>query len=76
MSTNPLYTIMHPKSVVVAGASGNFMKMGSIQALSLLGSGYEGEIVFLHPSEKTVLGKPTYSDPAELPFVPELALLV
>lgn len=76
MSDNPLYTIMHPSSVVVAGASNNVMKMGSIQAQNLVNAGYKGEIYFLHPTDKEVLGHRAYPSPDELPIAPELALLV
>jgi acetyltransferase len=75
MADNPLYTIMQARSVVIAGASNNFMKMGSIQALNLLHGGFRGEVLFLHPTEKTVFDHPAYRTPAELPFVPEVALL-
>jgi len=74
--TNPLCSIMNPKSVVVAGASSNIMKMGSIQALNLVYGGYPGEVMFLHPYEKEVIGKPAYQDPADLPIVPDLTLMV
>ncbi len=73
---HPLHTILHPRSVVVAGASANPMKMGSIQAMNVLGNGFRGEVVFLHPEASTLFGRPAYRDPAELPFVPDLALLV
>ncbi len=75
MSANPLQAIMHARSVVIAGASNNLMKMGTIQAMNLLFGGYSGEALFLHPSEKSVLGRPAYRTPADLPFAPELALL-
>lgn len=75
-SAHPLHAILHPRSVVVVGASNNPFKMGTIQAMNLLKGGFKGEVVFLHPSEPEVLGKPTYKEPSELPFVPELALLV
>lgn len=73
---NPLFRIMRPQSVVIAGASNNFMKMGSIQAINLLHGGFPGEVCFLHPSEKVVLGHSAFSSPADLPFVPDVALLV
>jgi len=73
---HPLHTILHPRSVVVAGASSNPMKMGSIQAMNVIGNGYAGEVVFLHPDLPSLYGKPAYKNPAELPFVPDLAVLV
>jgi len=76
MSKHPLHEIMNPQSVVIAGASNNFMKMGAIQALNLLHSDYVGEVVFLHPKEKEVLGRPAYATADDLPFTPDLALLI
>lgn len=73
---NPVHAIMHPRSVVVAGASNNFMKMGAIQALNLLNSNFAGEVFFYHPKDKIVLGRPAFADPADFPTVPDLALLV
>ncbi|NLH49650.1 MAG: acetate--CoA ligase family protein [Myxococcales bacterium] len=73
---NPLTTIMNPQSVVVAGASNSIVKMGAIQALSLLNSGFAGPVYLLHPTEKQVLGRPTYPSPEALPEAPEVALLV
>jgi acetate---CoA ligase (ADP-forming) len=76
MSSSPLQTIMNPRSVVVAGASNNFMKMGSLQALNLINGGFGGEIYFLHPTEKKILGRDAYAAPENLPAVPDLAMLV
>lgn len=76
MSESPLQSIMNPRSIVIAGASNNFMKMGSIQSLNLLHSKFAGEVVFLHPTERTVLGREAYKTPADLPFVPDLAFLI
>ena len=52
---HPLQVILNPRSVVIAGASNNFMKMGTVQALSLLNQGFAGEVSFLHPTEPEVL---------------------
>ena len=76
MTDSPLHRILRPRSVVVAGASSNLRKMGTIQALNLLGAGFEGEVVFVHPRERQILGRPAYPSPADLPTVPEVALLV
>ena len=76
MNENPLETIMNPGSVVIAGASNNFHKMGTMLALSFLKQGFAGQVAFLHPSEAKVLGKPAYRDSAELPFIPDLAVIV
>lgn len=76
MSENPLHKIMNPASISIAGASNNFRKMGTIQLLNLIKSGYTGEIMPVHPTEKEVLGKKAYASINELPFAPDLAILV
>lgn len=75
-SSNPLCTIMNPKSIAVVGASNNPLKMGTIQYLSILRSQYPGKIFILHPRDKVVLGKQAYKQVDELPEVPELAFFV
>jgi len=76
MFEHPLDKIINPASIIVAGASNNVMKMGALQSLNLLNSGYQGEIIFYHPKDKQVLGRPAFSRTEDLPFVPELALLI
>ncbi|MDY0004167.1 MAG: acetate--CoA ligase family protein [Polyangia bacterium] len=73
---HPLEVILNPRSVVIAGASNNFMKMGTVQALSLLNQGFPGEVSFLHPTEPEVLGRPTYAAPRDLPGPVDLAILI
>lgn len=76
MPENPLHLLMSPRSVAVVGASNDFRKMGTIQALSILQDGYSGEVYFIHRSEKTVLGRPAYPSAADLPKAPDLAVLI
>lgn len=76
LSEHPLHHILHPKRVVVAGASPNPSKMGSLQAMNVVGNGFQGDVVFLHPTATEILGKPAVATPGELPFVPDVALLV
>ncbi|HEY9162610.1 MAG TPA: acetate--CoA ligase family protein [Desulfomonilia bacterium] len=76
MSNNPLHKIMSPESIAITGASNNLSKMGTIQCLNLLNSGFSGEVMPIHPKEKIVLGRRAYQKISELPYVPELAILV
>jgi len=76
MSENPLHLLMHPRSIATAGAGNNLMKMGTIQALNLLTSGYQGVYYPIHPREKTVLGRKAYPSPFDLPEAPDLAFIV
>ena len=76
MSSNPLNHIMSPSSIAIVGASNNFRTMGTIQLLNLISCGYPGEVLPVHPKEKEVLGRKAYSRIADLPCVPDLAVLV
>ncbi len=76
MSENPLHTLMNPKSIAIVGASNNPMKMGTMQALSVLKDGYQGKLYPIHPTEQTVIGLKAYALPEELPETPDLGLIV
>lgn len=72
----PLYPLINPRSIAFFGASNRFSAMGTNQLHSVLSLGFEGKIYPIHPSETTVLGLPAYHDVADLPEVPDLAVLV
>jgi len=55
MLLDPLYTIMNPSSIAFVGASNNFIKMGTMQCLSLIYNGFPGDVLPVHPKEKVVL---------------------
>ncbi len=76
MSDNPLHKIMSPESIAITGASNNPSKMGTLQCLNLLNSGFSGEVMPIHPKEKVVLGRKAYQNISDLPYAPELAILV
>ncbi len=76
MPTNPLQTIMAPRSIAIAGASNNPIKMGTIQFLNLRHSGFPGPIYPIHPQESHVFGTQAYPRIEDLPEVPDLAMLV
>jgi acetyltransferase len=73
---NPLNKIMAPASIAIVGASNNPTKMGTIQCLNLINSGFQGDILPVHPKEGIVLEKKAYPLIKELPYAPELAVLV
>jgi acetate---CoA ligase (ADP-forming) len=76
MSDNPLRTIMAPRSIAIVGASNNPTKMGTIQYLNLLHSGFPGPVYPIHPKENQIFGVKAYSRIEDLPEVPDLAMLV
>jgi len=76
MSENPLKLLMNPKSVAVVGASNDPMKMGTIQALSIVKDGYKGAFYPINRTEKTVLGHKAYAAAQDLPEVPDLVVFI
>ncbi|HVN72825.1 MAG TPA: CoA-binding protein, partial [Desulfomonilia bacterium] len=76
MSENPIEKLMNPASIAIVGASNNFTTMGTLQCMNLITNGFPGEVLPIHPQEKTVLGKKAYLSIAELPYAPDLGVLV
>ncbi len=76
MTENPLHHLMKPSSIALFGAGNNFMKMGTMQALSIVKDGYQGQILPVHPKEKTVMGFKACASVADLPMTPDLGFLV
>ena len=76
MSDNPLHRLMNPSSIATVGAGNNYMKMGTMHALSIINDGYTGAIYPIHPYEKTILGLKAYPSVDALPHAPDLAFLV
>ncbi|MHB8771111.1 MAG: acetate--CoA ligase family protein [Syntrophales bacterium] len=76
MPVNPLHLLLNPRSIATAGASNNPLKMGTLQALSILKDGWQGAFYPLHPTEPTVLGHRAFASPHDLPEAPDLALIV
>ena len=75
-TANPLHTIMNPKSIGIVGAGNNPMKMGTMQALSIIKDGYQGKFFPVHPRDEYVLGHKAYRSVSHLPQAPELAVFV
>lgn len=76
MNNNPLNQLMNPKSIATVGAGNNPMKMGAIQALSIVKDGFPGKIYPIHPTEKNVFGYKAYSSAFDLPEAPDLVMFV
>ena len=73
---NPLEQLINPRSIAFLGASNNPMKMGTIQALSIIKDGFPGQFYPLHQTEKEVLGYRAYQSAFDLPEVPDLVMFV
>ena len=73
---SPLYPIINPKSISFFGASNNILRMGSLMLSSTQALGYEGKIYPVHPSETEVRGLAAYKSIADVPEVPDCAIIV
>lgn len=67
---------MAPKSIAIVGASNNPSKMGTMQFLNIIQSGFQGEIYPVHPKEKIIFGKKAYNNIKDLPTIPDLGVLI
>jgi len=76
MSIHPLKTILSPKSIAIVGASNNPAKMGTMQFLNIIHSGFKGDIYPIHPKEPIIFGKKAYQVVHDLPSVPDLGILI
>ncbi len=73
---SPLYLIANPGSVTIFGASNRFTSMGTNVLSSIQAMGFAGAIYPVHPSEETVKGLKAYPSAADLPVIPDLAIIV
>ena len=76
MSENPLNRLMNPSSIATFGAGNNFMKMGTLQTLSIVKDGYQGKVFPVHPKESEVMGFTAFPSVEDLPETPDLAFIV
>ncbi|WP_151704453.1 bifunctional acetate--CoA ligase family protein/GNAT family N-acetyltransferase [Nitrincola alkalilacustris] len=76
MSTRYLKRFFKPASIVVFGASERGDSMGGVVLRNLLEAGYEGKLMVVNPKgAKQVHGVTCYTGVAELPLVPDLAII-
>lgn len=76
LEENSLYYFANARSLAFFGASNRGETMGSIIFMSLMESGYRGDIYPVHPKEQSIRGLPAYPSADNLPLVPDLAVLV
>ena len=70
-----LAPLLEARSIAVVGASARPGSFGLRLAQSVLSAGYEGRIDFINPKQDVILGRPCYRSIAELPAIPDLAIL-
>jgi acyl-CoA synthetase (NDP forming) len=70
-----LDTLLQPRAVAVVGASDNPNKVGGRPLKYLLEQGFGGRVYPVHPRQERVQGLAAYPSLAELPEVPDVAIL-
>ena len=75
MSIRNLDALFHPKAIALIGASNTPHSVGHVLAHNLIAAGYEGPIMPVNPHETTIHSIPNFKSIAELPQVPDLAVI-
>jgi acetyltransferase len=75
MSVRNLEFLFQPKSVAVIGASERPRSVGATVLRNLLGGGFGGPIYPVNPKYRMLAGRPAYHRVAQLPGVPDLAVI-
>lgn len=76
ISESPLYRIANARSMAFFGASNNIASMGTHILMSVLTGGFKGKIYPVHRKESHVQNLKAYGHVADLPEVPDLAVIV
>lgn len=69
-------SILNPASVAVVGASADPTKLGHFVLENVISQGYRGKIYPVNPKGGDILDKKAYATVADVPDVPEMAVVV
>jgi len=75
MSIRNLDHMFQPRSVAVIGASERPQRVGATVLRNMLDGGFAGAIYAVNPKYRTLAGRPCYAHVAQLPGVPDLAVI-
>ncbi len=75
MSVHNLKKLFRPESVAVIGASNRAGAIGALVMRNLLRGGFEGPIMPVNPKYNAVAGVLAYGNAADLPVIPDLAVI-
>lgn len=76
MTIRNLDRVLAPRSVAVIGASEREGSVGAVVMRNILEGGFEGPVWPVNPKYGTLHGLPTFGRAADLPEVPDLAVIV
>jgi acetate---CoA ligase (ADP-forming) len=76
-SSNPLYRLVNPRSVVIVGASDRVGSLGERTVSNLLDySDFRGDVYFINPNRPAIRDIQCYASVLDLPVAPDVAALV
>jgi acetyltransferase len=75
MTTRNFDALFHPKAVALIGASNEPNSVGAVLARNLFESGFRGAIMPVNPHEHAIRSTVNYRSIADLPDVPDLAVV-
>lgn len=75
MTTRNLDALFAPQSIVLVGASNEPRSVGAVLARNLLESGFSGPVLAVNPHATAIRSTLSYRSVAELPIVPDLAVI-
>ena len=75
MSVRNLDALFDPSTIALIGASNRPGSVGAVLARNLFGAGFEGPILTVNPRERAIRSTLNYRSIAELPLVPDLAVI-
>jgi acyl-CoA synthetase (NDP forming) len=71
-----LKLIFEPRSIAFLGATNNPMKWGFRIFANIVNGGFQGRLYPINPTKQEVLGRKVYKTVAEIPEIPDLAVIV
>ncbi|MEQ9490111.1 MAG: bifunctional acetate--CoA ligase family protein/GNAT family N-acetyltransferase [Alphaproteobacteria bacterium] len=75
MSIRDLNYLFQPRSIALVGASKSPNSVGAVLAHNLLQAGFDGPVMPVNPSHRSVAGVLTWPDVESLPIVPDMAVI-
>jgi acetyltransferase len=75
MTTRNLDALFEPKAIALIGASNQPRSVGQVLARNLFEAGFPGPVMAVNPHEQAVRSTLNYRSVAELPVVPDLAVI-
>ncbi|WP_062111862.1 bifunctional acetate--CoA ligase family protein/GNAT family N-acetyltransferase [Aureimonas sp. AU40] len=75
MTIRNLDAVFEPKAIALIGASNREGSVGAVLARNLFGSGFAGPVMPVNPHERAIRSSVNFRSVAELPEVPDLAVI-